>query len=110
MTTGKAKVSHFTANNKTELTVHEIDQPTVSFLCDAVSRPSANLSLQKQNNGTFFNATDDVKTGGNDSNRSQITYNMTPARCEDTGVFVCKADNGFPQPDEKTVRLNVSCE
>ncbi|KAK7106684.1 uncharacterized protein [Littorina saxatilis] len=118
----KATVANFTVNDTGNLTVQEDKSPPLVFSCEAsFSRPPATLSVRKLENGTFNfkvspeNGTYDVSASNtwtesqhNESGAS-LTYTVFPARCEDTGVFVCAADNGFPEPSALSVRVNVTC-
>ncbi|KAK7106672.1 B-cell receptor CD22-like [Littorina saxatilis] len=100
----KATVTNFTVNETTKLTVTEDEEASVVFYCEAAARPTAGVSLLHQNKTrlAFSRATN--VTG---LNHSRTMYKLSSVRCEDTGVFLCEADNGLSTPSEKSVHLDV---
>ncbi|XP_070203015.1 hemicentin-1-like isoform X2 [Littorina saxatilis] len=106
----KAKVTSFTVNNRTELTVREEDKPPIAFICIAdAGRPSAQLTLRNAGNNTSFPPSQSTNNTQAGNHITTVAYSLQAARCEDTGTYLCVADNTFPDPDVATVLLNVTC-
>ncbi|KAL8560867.1 hypothetical protein ACOMHN_063257 [Nucella lapillus] len=104
----KATITQFTVNASRELVVTEEDQSAVEFHCDVMGRASAEVTLRKQRTNDTLGKT--VEVVGEDSGRRKIhRYVLSPARCEDMGVFTCKADSGYIGPSTRSVRLTVNC-
>ncbi|KAK7471695.1 hypothetical protein BaRGS_00035668 [Batillaria attramentaria] len=96
----KTAIFSFTANANSHSTTVE-EQTQVVLKCTAFGRPAPNLTLLRPDVADFVHTV----TGSQD-----ITYTEDSVSCEEAGTYVCVATNGFPEPDSKSIQLDVKCK
>ncbi|KAK7106503.1 basal cell adhesion molecule-like [Littorina saxatilis] len=98
----KAKVTNFTINGTTELTLNETSHSTVIFACQGDGRPPPVLRLYKQGDDTAL-----IQAEIN-ADTQQLVYTIDNVRGEDLATYTCEADNGFQDLSTRTVLLWVN--
>ena len=94
------------------MTVNDIDSSTVVFNCSAKGRPGANLTFYNNANEVFS----EKETPVDLNNTLQIiTTNhedssLTLTKCEETGSYVCRANNMVYISTRAEVKVYVTCK
>lgn len=88
------------------LTVAE--NSNVTMLCSANGRPAPRMLLIRGSDHQQLTQRPQGDIQLNELNRD-LDFFLCQARCQDSGDYICKVDNGVGQ-DSKTVRLLVQCE
>ncbi|XP_025101632.1 mucin-5AC-like isoform X2 [Pomacea canaliculata] len=97
----KAKILSFTINNVSgNVTLNETDKRTATLSCLVQGRPQPTITLYK----TGYASISSISTTG-----SAGSADITNVQCENMGDYSCRAENGFPEIAQQTVKLIVNC-
>lgn len=98
----KAKILSFTINNVSgNVTLNETDKRTATLSCLVQGRPQPTITLYK----TGYASISSISTTG-----SAGSADITNVQCENMGDYSCRAENGFPEIAQQTVKLIVNCK
>ncbi|KAL8592903.1 hypothetical protein ACOMHN_050730 [Nucella lapillus] len=90
-----------TINGKTTITINE--KEAVTLTCQSRGRPAPELTLLQR-------GVELARHNGDQQSeeRSQLSHN-TAARCDNTGIIICRASNGVGSVQSISVQLYVNC-
>ncbi|KAK7106272.1 hypothetical protein V1264_017542 [Littorina saxatilis] len=89
------------------MTVNGDDQATLYLVCGVYGRPVFTTVTIATGNTTFAPSDIQYQTTGKWYFEAQIT--LSEVQCHDMGTYICTTDNGFDEPDSKSILLNVRC-
>ncbi|KAK7475087.1 hypothetical protein BaRGS_00033700, partial [Batillaria attramentaria] len=98
----KAKVKVTINDVSDSLTVGE-NTAVITLVCEANGRPPANVHLMF---GFGLGMNNETSLG---MHNVTVTFIIPQVTCDNMGIYTCAADNGFPNPDKKSVQLKVQC-
>ncbi|XP_070201639.1 uncharacterized protein [Littorina saxatilis] len=96
-------------NMTTNLTVNESDVTAVSLTCRSDGRPTPRMQLVRKHDrsvlktvigGSYTHVDDDTV----------VDHVISPARCEDTGTYMCVSDNQLGPEERQALSLFVNCK
>ncbi|XP_070184459.1 uncharacterized protein [Littorina saxatilis] len=96
-------------NVATNLTVNESDVTPVNLTCRSDGRPTPRTQLVRKHDGTVLKTV----TGGSYTDVDDDTvvdHVISPARCEDTGTYMCVSDNQLGPEERLALSLFVNCK
>ncbi|XP_070183570.1 uncharacterized protein [Littorina saxatilis] len=95
-------------NLATNLTVDE-SVTSVNVTCRSDGRPTPRMQLVRKHDGTVLKTV----TGGTYTDVDDDTvvdHVISPARCEDTGTYMCVSDNQLGPEERRALSLFVNCK
>ncbi|KAK7479033.1 hypothetical protein BaRGS_00029703 [Batillaria attramentaria] len=95
----KTEVARFTANDIRDATTVSENMQVV-FRCSADGRPAPNLTIQRLDTDSPLSRV---------SGKQEIIHTDKSISCQEAGTYVCTAENGFPNPDSRTIDVSVKC-
>ena len=96
-------------NNITTVVINENN--TTEVICEAIGYPLPTI-VWSRINGTLsdrVSVSDSVPTGYGNVTRVSINLTITNVSREDTGVYICSANNSVGS-DERNVNITVQCK